>query len=88
VLQCVAACFGVLQCVAVQAKLPRNCAEIRTLIPVLCRSVCHCVAACSSMLQWVAICVAGCCAVLQCVAVYCGVFSCVAVRCSLCCLLL
>ena len=65
VLQRVAACYSVLQCVAVCRS-----AKFDPIIYTGTLTVCRC-----SVLQ----CVAVCCSVLQCVAVCCSVLQCVAV---------
>jgi len=67
VLQCVAACCSVLQCVAAAYHMNKS--------HHAGASRCRVFAFCCSVLQ----CVAVCCSVLQCVAVCCSVF---AVRCS------
>jgi len=77
VLQCVAVCCSVSQCVAVQ-KSEVNQDRIghgggidtclRSTLIVVCCSVLQCVLLCCSVLQ----CVAMCCSVMQCVAVCCS----------------
>ena len=69
VLQCVAECCSVMQCVAVCLDCVAACCNVlglsRCLVCVACVAVClTCVAVCCSVLQ----CVAVCCSVLQCVA--------------------
>ena len=64
VLQCVAVCCSVLQCVAVLLQCVAVCYSVLQCVAVRC-SVLQCVAVCYSVLQ----CVAVCCSVLQCVAV-------------------
>ena len=68
-LQCVAVCCSVLQCVAESRKDfgPLLSRPARRLLSVL-----QCAAVCCSVLQ----CVAVCCSVLQCVAVCCSVLQC------------
>ena len=58
-LQSVAVCYGVLQCVAVDKGKRKEITEYSG------KGVLHCVAECCSVLQSVAV----CCRVLQCVAV-------------------
>jgi len=58
-LQCVAVCCGVMQCVVVQMNV--------NLHNSVCCSVLQCVAVCCSVWQ----CAAVCCSVLQCIAVCC-----------------
>jgi len=98
VLQCVAACCSVLQCVAVPYVIDSNvkcdlymknrihviCCIVILFVEILSCSVLQCVAVCCSMLQCVAVlhCNAMCCSVLQCVALCCSVLQCVAVCCS------
>ena len=73
-LQCVAVCYSVLQCVAVDACL--QLAQVLHLLPLLqCAAAATPVAVSCSVLQ----CAAVCCSVLQCVASYCSVLQCVAV---------
>jgi len=76
VLQRVAACCSVLQCVAVCCSSTYS--RERELTFGECCSVLQCVAVCCSVLQ----CVAVCCSVLQCAAVCCSVLQCAAVCCS------
>jgi len=85
VLQCVAVCCSVLQCVAVSVGTlitPQNASHQTSHV----RCVCVCdVLWC--VLQCIAVCcrvqgVTVCCSVLQCVAVCCSVLQCVAVCCS------
>jgi len=68
VLQFVAVCCSVLQCVAV-------CIEQQSKCDVVCCSVLQCVAVCCGELRRVAV----CCSVLQCVAVRCSMVGHVAV---------
>jgi len=63
VLQCVAVCCSVLQCVAAEAKSSQQSIK-------LC-STCVCVAVCCNVLQWIAV----RCSALQCVAVCCSVLQ-------------
>jgi len=91
VLQCVAVCCSMLQCVAVRSVVA-ECCSVLQCVAVCCSvlqcplrqdvakndSTCVCcVTACCSMLQCVAVCSidAECCSVLQCVAVYCSVLQ-------------
>ena len=71
-LQCVAPCCSVLQCVAVRCIVwsGQQCKHECTWLVKIEGSVLQCVAVCCSVLQ----CVAVCCSVMQCVAV-CGVNS-------------
>jgi len=75
VLQCVAVCCSVLQCVEVR------CSALQCV--AVCRSVLQRVAARCSVSQYVAVCrsvlwfVVGYCNVMQCVAVCCSVLQCV-----------
>ena len=69
VLQCVAVCHIMLQCVTV-------CCSVLQCVAV-CYSVLQCVTVCCSVLQ----CVAACYIVLQCVTVCCSVSQCNAVCC-------
>jgi len=73
VLQCVALCCTLLQCVAVRVEYVGR--TLRTYVYIY---VLQCVAVCCSVLQ----CVAVCCSVLQFVAVRCSALQCVAVCCS------
>ena len=82
-LQCVAVCCSVSQCVqcVVTTFVATDSADVVTTLQVcvaLCCSALLCVAVCCNVLQ----CVALCCSVLQCVAVCCSVLQCVAVCCS------
>jgi len=95
VLQCVAVCCSVLQCVADTKAIHQWCLIWNTVMSTwLCVAVCHsvlqCVAVCCSVLQIRRPCTSdvsydiplwapGC--VLQCVAVCCSVLQCVAVCC-------
>ena len=79
-LQCVAVCCSVLQCVTKQSTTTRHTRPVTNLKSSVThqKSVLQCVAVWCSVLQ----CVAVCCSVLQCVVVYCNVLQCVAVCCS------
>jgi len=72
VLQRVAVCCSVLQCVAMLYFSAIQCEEdihSTLFVTLVCCSVLQCVAVCCSVLQ----CVAVCCSALQCVAVRCSV---------------
>ena len=86
VLQCVAVCCSVLQCVVVPVGGNSHVAWVAVFCSVL-----QCVAVCCRVLQCVVVpvggnshvaCVAVCCRVLQCVTVCCRVLQSVAVCCS------
>ena len=97
-LQCVAVCCSVLQCVAVILRNVKYISQFFSMKHILvCCSVLQCVAVCCSVLQCVAVILRNvnyfsqffsmkhilmCCSVLQCVAVCCSVLQCVAVCCS------
>ena len=75
VLQCVAVCCSVLQCVAMSDKDQGVGRQVCNHSLFCCPAPGMRVAVCCSVLQ----CVAVCCGVLQCVAVCCRVLQCVAV---------
>jgi len=77
-LQCVAVCCSVLQCVAAPLVKALTTVHVFARLPVVCCGVLQRVAVCCSVLQ----CVAVCYSVLQCVAVCCSVLQCVAACCS------
>jgi len=91
VLQCVAVCCSVVQCLPVELdmcvqatfpqcfpKFPRTLPEYVLMCVDVCCNLLQCVTVCCSVLR----CVTVCSSVLQCVAVCLSVLRCVAVCCS------
>ena len=77
-LQCVAVCCSVLQCVVLFSSCCSD--SISAVIGSVCVTL-QSIVECSSVLHYVVV-VAVCCSVLQSIAVCCSVMQCAAVRCS------